>query len=57
MAEFCLDCFNELNGTNYSKKEVWLADDFCEECCEWKPCVVDLKPNPFRFILLLFGKE
>lgn len=28
MAEFCLSCFNELNGTHYTKGEVWLEEDF-----------------------------
>ena len=30
MAEFCLKCFNELNGTDYKASEVWLEEDFCE---------------------------
>ena len=47
MAEFCLKCFNELAGTNYTEKEVWLDEDFCEGCGEWKPCVVDTRPKPF----------
>ena len=46
MAEFCLKCFNELEGTDYTEKEVWLDDDFCEGCGEWKPCVVALHPQP-----------
>jgi hypothetical protein len=56
MAEFCLDCFNDLNGTDYSNKEVWLANDFCEGCGKWKPCVLDLKPNPFWFIQSILYK-
>ena len=40
MAEYCLDCFNELLGTKYRKSEVELDVDFCEGCGEWKPCVV-----------------
>ncbi len=52
MAEFCLDCFNKLNRTKYTKSEVWLETDFCEGCAEWKPCIVDLRPKPF--LLWLF---
>ncbi len=46
MAEFCLKCFNELNGTNYQASEVWLEEDFCEGCADWRPCVVELSPKP-----------
>lgn len=52
MAEFCLDCFNELNHTHYTKSEVWLEEDFCEGCGEWKPCIVDLRPKPFLLWLI-----
>ena len=27
MAEFCLDCWNELNGTNYSKRKYVVSKD------------------------------
>jgi len=47
MAEFCLKCFNELNRTNYQANEVWLEEDFCESCADWRPCVVDLRPKHF----------
>ena len=61
MAEFCLKCFNELNHTHYTEGEVWLEDDFCEGCAEWKPCVMELQPKPlvlrlFDFIRRLFVK-
>lgn len=46
MAEFCLHCFNELNGTKYQPKEVWLEEGLCEGCGEWKLCVMDLRPKP-----------
>ena len=26
MAEFCLDCFNRMNGTHYKEKQVWLEE-------------------------------
>ena len=61
MAEFCLKCFNELNGTNYKPSEVWLEEDFCEGCADWQPCVVDLRPKPLPlrlvdFVLSLFKR-
>lgn len=40
MAEFCLECFNRINGTDFRKKDVELEDDFCEGCAGWKPCVI-----------------
>ena len=61
MAEFCLSCFNELNGTHYTKGEVWLEEDFCEGCADWKPCVMELRPKPlllrlFDAVIGLFRK-
>ena len=46
MAEFCLKCFNELNGTDYKGSRVWLEEDFCEGCANWRPCVMELRPKP-----------
>jgi len=46
MAEYCLECFNDLNGTDYTEKEVRLDEDFCEGCGEPKPCVVKLRRRP-----------
>ena len=62
MAEFCLKCFNELNGTNYQASEVWLEEDFCEGCADWRPCVVELRPKPplrrlYESIRRLFNKR
>ena len=42
MAEFCLDCFNRMNGTAHATYEVELDEDFCEGCGEWKPCVISV---------------
>lgn len=49
MAEFCLDCWNELNGCNSREGDVTLSFglDFCEGCGEWKPVVISLRPEPF----------
>ena len=59
MAEFCLECFNKLNDTNYKKADVILTRDLdlCEGCGEMKPVVVDLRGDGCLFSLfeLLFG--
>ena len=47
MAEFCLKCLNELDGTDYIPCEALLEEDFCEGCGDWRPCVVRLRPKPF----------
>ena len=52
MAEFCLKCFNEVNGTDYKANEVWLEENFCEGCASWKPCIMELTPKPlFRRLI------
>ena len=45
MAEFCLDCFNELEETSYSPKDVRLSlmRELCEGCGEPRRVVVGLK--------------
>ena len=57
MAEFCLRCFNELNGTNYQSNEVWLEEDFCEGCEDRQLCVVGLRHKPllWRLVGMLSG--
>lgn len=62
MAELCLECFNQLNGTNYKSNEVCLEEDFCEGCGEWKPCVSQLQPKRLHHglvkrICALFQKD
>jgi len=44
MAEFCLDCWNKINGTHLTEEDAVLSDDldFCEECEEMKPVIVTL---------------
>ena len=49
MAEYCLDCFNQINKTNYKEKNVWIDCeelDICERCGEYKPCVMALHKKP-----------
>ena len=42
MAEFCLECWNKLNGRNDSSWKYVLSweKDLCEECGEWKRVVI-----------------
>ena len=41
MAEFCLDCWNRINGTNDSPEKYIISKDLdlCEGCGEWKPVI------------------
>jgi len=41
MAEFCLDCFNELMKMNYKRYQVkfFSGVDLCENCGQYKKCV------------------
>ncbi|MBQ2889742.1 MAG: hypothetical protein IJE41_04740 [Clostridia bacterium] len=45
MAEFCLECFNKINETNYSKYDCVMSSDlcFCEECNEIKKVVIRIR--------------
>ena len=42
MAEFCLDCWNELNETNDSKFRYILSweKDLCEGCGQYKRVII-----------------
>ena len=42
MAEFCLDCFNEVNGECYEPKDVYTEFDYCERCKKNSPCVIGI---------------
>lgn len=53
MAEYCLKCFNELNGTDYRPNEVWLEEDFCEGCGDWRLCVMEFRHK--RLLRQLFA--
>jgi hypothetical protein len=44
MAEFCLDCYNKLNETNFGEGTVELDYDLCEGCGEWKLTIVYFYP-------------
>ena len=47
MAEFCLDCYNKYFGEKeqLSAKDVIMDYDLCEECGQWKPCVISIKKS------------
>ena len=44
MAEFCINCWNKMNGTDYTKNDVRTEMDLCEGCGQWKPVIVVLRP-------------
>ena len=52
MAEFCLDCFNKyFSDKQLTEKDVIMDIDLCEECGEWKPCVIRIKEkNIFKIM-------
>lgn len=45
MVYFCLKCFNEIEGTNFSYKDVDCNMDFCERCGKNTDCVVSIHKN------------
>lgn len=51
MAEFCLDCWNEMNGTNDPPEKYIITDDFtlCEGCGEFKPVIVIDREEYYRY--------
>ena len=60
MAEFCLECKNKLDGTNYSEKKYILSDylDLCEGCgCYKRVIIMETKYyylHKLRFVLFPF---
>ena len=48
MAEYCIDCWNRLNGTHYTEKDVKTDMDLCEGCGKWKPVVVVIHRKGIR---------
>lgn len=45
MALLCLDCFNKIEGTNFTYKDVECDMDFCEQCGKNSYCVVGIVNN------------
>lgn len=56
MAEFCLDCFNKyISKKKVTEKDVIMDYDLCEECGEWKQCVIAIKEkNIFKKVKRFF---
>ncbi len=50
MAEFCLKCLNEMDGSHITEAEVILDDDLCEGCGKIVPCVVRYRTPLERFL-------
>lgn len=53
MAEFCLDCWNKLNQSNFTEKEYVISRelDLCEGCGQWKPVIVTVRRFPALYTL------
>ena len=53
MAEFCLDCFNKMNGTNHSERKYILSKDLdlCEGCASLKHVIVAERRNYYKYKL------
>ena len=43
MAEFCLKCFNDMNDSDFTEKEVFTKVWLCEGCGKALPCVYKIK--------------
>lgn len=43
MADYCLKCFNEMNGTHYKRYHVVEEYGICEGCASYRNVVVDLR--------------
>lgn len=60
MAEFCLDCWNEINQTNDpTSKYIFSKElDLCERCGELKYVIITTRKNHYRrklrFVILPF---
>ena len=60
MAEFCLDCWNKINGTDDGEKKYIISEDFdlCEGCGEWKHVIIMERKayymRKFRYFILPF---
>lgn len=44
MADFCLDCLNEIECYEYTEEQVQLSEpNFCGKCWQKKPLVLEIK--------------
>ncbi len=53
MAEYCVDCLNEIFETDYSPKHFILSDDYCEKCGRYTKTVVMEKRYFYRRFLII----
>ncbi len=55
MAEFCLECWNKLNGTKYDKDKYIISKDLdlCEGCGEWKHIII-MARNAYKIPYLCY---
>lgn len=53
MAEFCVECWNELNGTKYSESDFILSEDLdlCEGCGELKKVIISEREFTFSALI------
>lgn len=60
MAEFCLRCWNKINGTDYPENKYIISKELClcEECQEMTNVIVTERKcyylHKFRFVILPF---
>ena len=56
MAGFCLECLNEISGTNYTEADFILSrePDFCENCGKMVRVVVKRRR---RFPVVFLGRK
>ena len=56
MAEFCLECLNEISGTKYTEADFILSrePDFCENCGKMVRVVVKRRR---RFPVVFLGRK
>jgi len=60
MAEFCLECWNKMNGFKADKRSFTISKDMylCEGCGKWKPVIVikqrDCYSNRINYYMLPF---
>ena len=57
MAEFCLDCWNKINGTDDCERKYILSKhlDFCEECGEWKHVIIMERKAYYMHVFSIFA--
>lgn len=50
MAEFCLDCWNRMNGFHRTERDYLLTDEYelCEGCGQFRPVIA--RERTFKFL-------